>query len=300
VIDTDPGIDDALALLLAWSSPELLVEALTTVAGNVPVAQATLNAFRLCELRRPRPMPIVAEGAATPLDRALRTATHYHGDDGLGDAGGWPEPAARPVPADALDVLLEAMRRHRERLLLIALGPLTNVAQALRRDAAAVRGVGRIVVMGGAVDVRGNVEDADAEFNIHVDPAAAREVIDAGLPIDLVPLDATRQAVLRRAELGAALARHPGPIADRVAAFTAHGFRERGDDRQPGLTLHDPLAVAVAFEPSLVTWEAVRLTIGPEGETRRAEGAPNCRIARRVDRVRVIDLLLDRVADVAP
>jgi purine nucleosidase/pyrimidine-specific ribonucleoside hydrolase len=299
VIDTDPGIDDALALLLAWSSPELLVEALTTVAGNVPVAQATLNAFRLCELRRPKPMPIVAEGAATPLDRPLRTATHYHGDDGLGDAGGWPEVPGRPAPADALDVLLEAMRRHRERLLLIALGPLTNVAHALRRDAAAVRAVGRIVVMGGAVDVPGNTE-ADAEFNIHVDPAAAREVIEAGLPVDLVPLDATRQAVLRRAELAAALARHEGPIADRVAAFTARGFRERGEDRQPGLLLHDPLAVAVAFEPSFVTWEDVRLTVGPEGETRRAEGAPNCRIARRVDRVRFIDVFLDRVARTAP
>jgi purine nucleosidase/pyrimidine-specific ribonucleoside hydrolase len=295
VIDTDPGIDDALALLLAWSSPELVVEALTTVAGNVPVARATVNAFRLCELRRPQPMPIVAEGAATPLGRPLRTATHYHGDDGLGDAGGWPEPSTRPAPADALDVLLERMRRHHERLVLIALGPLTNVARALRRDAAAVRGVGRIVVMGGAVDVPGNTE-ADAEFNIHVDPDAAREVIEAGLPVDLVPLDATRQAVLRRAELTAALARHAGPIADRVAAFTAHGFREGGEDRQPGLTLHDPLAVAVAFEPSFVTWEAVRLTIGPDGETRRTGGAPNCRIARRVDRVRFVELFLDRVA----
>ena len=288
VIDTDPGIDDALALLLAWSSPELLVEALTTVAGNVPLAQATENAWRLCELRRPTPTPVVAEGAATPLRRSLRTATHYHGGDGLGDAGGWPPAPARPAPADAVEVLLGAARRHGERLVLIALGPLTNVALAYARDAAAVRGVGRIVVMGGAVDVPGNTE-ADAEFNIHVDPDAARVVIDAGLPVDLVPLDATRQTVLTREELDATLARHPGRIAERVAAFTAHGFR-------PGLTLHDPLAVGVAFEPAFATWDAVRLTVGPEGETRRADGPPNCRVARRVDRARFVDVFLDRVA----
>jgi len=190
-------------------------------------------------------------------------------------------------------VLLEAARRHGERLTLIALGPLTNVARALERDPAAVRAIGRIVVMGGAVDVPGNTE-ADAEFNIHVDPDAARLVIEAALPVDLVPLDATRQAVLSRAELEAALARRPGRVAERIAAFTARGFREQGDDVH-GLTLHDPLAVGVAFEPDFVTWEAVRLTVGPEGETRRADGAPNCRIARRVDRARFVAVFLDRL-----
>ena len=269
LIDTDPGIDDALALLLAWSSPELAVEALTTVAGNVPVTRCTENAWRLCELRRPVPMPVIAEGAASPLRRSLSTASPYHGQDGLGDTGGWPAPSMRRVTADALDVLLDAARRHREHLTLIALGPLTNVARALERDPGAVRAIGRIVVMGGAVDVPGNTE-ADAEFNIHVDPDAARLVIEA------------------------ALARRPGRVAERIAAFTARGFREQGDDLR-GLTLHDPLAVGVAFEPDFVTWEAVRLTVGPEGETRRADGTPNCRIARRVDRARFVAVFLDRV-----
>jgi purine nucleosidase/pyrimidine-specific ribonucleoside hydrolase len=294
VIDTDPGIDDALALLLAWNSPELSVEALTTVSGNVPVAHATENAWRLCELRRPVPAPTVAEGAAAPLRRPLRTAGHYHGHDGLGDAGGWPEPPPRPAPADALEVLVDAARRHREQLVLIALGPLTNVARALSRDAEAIRAVGRVVAMGGAVDVPGNT-DADAEFNMHVDPDAARLVLEAGLPIDLVPLDATGQAVLSRAELEAALARRPGPLADRIAAFTARGFREKGPDRGPGLTLHDPLAVAVAFDPSFVSWEDVRLTVGAEGQTRRADGPPSCRIAQRVDRARFVGTFLERL-----
>jgi inosine-uridine nucleoside N-ribohydrolase len=147
--------------------------------------------------------------------------------------------------------------------------------------------------MGGAVDVPGNVTP-DAEFNIHVDPDAARVVIEAGLPLDLVPLDATRQAVLRPPELAAALARRPGPIATRIAAFTAHGFRGQADG-VPGLTLHDPLAVGVAIDPTLVTWERVRLTVGPDGETRRAAGAPNCRVAVGVDRARVVPLFLERL-----
>jgi purine nucleosidase/pyrimidine-specific ribonucleoside hydrolase len=189
-------------------------------------------------------------------------------------------------------VLTSEARRHRERLSLIALGPLTNLALALERDAAALRAVGRVVVMGGAVEVPGNVTP-DAEFNIHVDPEAARRVLEAGLAIDLVPLDVTRQAVLRRHELDAALARRPGRIAERIAAFTAAGFR--GEGGGAGLTLHDPLAVGVALDPTLVTWEPVRLTVGEDGETRRASGAPNCRVATRVDRERFIALFLERL-----
>src|SRR5258706_7081973 len=163
VIDTDPGIDDALAFLLAWGSPELVVEALTTVAGNVPVEIGSINPWRLCELRRPERRPILAQGAAQPLRRSLRTATDYHGQDGLGDVPGWPAAPPHPAPEDAVDVLLDLARRHRERLVIIAIGPLTNIALALERDAAALQGVREIIVMGGAVDVPGNITP-DAEF----------------------------------------------------------------------------------------------------------------------------------------
>jgi inosine-uridine nucleoside N-ribohydrolase len=297
IVDTDPGIDDALALLLAWGSPELAVLALTTVAGNVPVALANLNAWRIRDLARPSPMPPIAAGASAPLRRPLLTATAYHGDDGLGDSGGWPNPPARVTEGQAADVLTSVARQYRERLILIALGPLTNLAHALERDAAAMRAIGRVVVMGGAVDVPGNVTPG-AEFNIHVDPDAARRVFEAGLPIELVPLDATRQAILRPDELDAALARHPGPIAKRVAAFTRTGFRGQPDG-VPGLTLHDPLAVGVAADPTLVGWERARITVGADGETRRAPGAPNCRVAVRVDRGRFIPLFLERLLTAA-
>jgi purine nucleosidase/pyrimidine-specific ribonucleoside hydrolase len=293
LIDTDPGIDDALALLLAWGSPEISVLALTTVAGNVPVAQASLNARRLCALRRPRPWPMIAEGAAAPLARPLRTAIDYHGHDGLGDVGDWPEPLPSPSPGAAVEVLTDVARRYGEQLTIVALGPLTNLAQALERDAGALRRVGRIVVMGGAVAVPGNVT-ADAEFNIFVDPDAARVVFEAGLALELVPLDATRQAMLSRTELDTCLAAYPGPFADRIRAFTARGFLERGPGGGHGMTLHDPLAVGAAIDPTLVAWEPLRLAIGNGGQTRPVPGDANCRVAMRVDRARFIELFLGR------
>jgi purine nucleosidase/pyrimidine-specific ribonucleoside hydrolase len=292
LIDTDPGIDDALALLFAWGTPGLTVEALTTVAGNVPVADATRNVFRLLALRRPRPAPRVAEGAAAPLARRLVTATGYHGADGLGDLPDWPAATPALAPQDAARFLAEAAWQATEPLTLVALGPLTNVARALDHDRAAIARFVRIVVMGGAVDVPGNVTPT-AEFNMHVDPDAAARVLAAGLPLDLVPLDATRQTVLARSDLEAALVRSPGPVATRVAAFTRSAFRVDEGRGAAGMVLHDPLAVAVAVDPTLVRWERVRLEIGPDGETRRKAGPPNCRIARRVSSRRFLAVFLE-------
>ena len=291
LIDTDPGIDDALALLFVWGSPEVRVIAVTSVAGNVPVEVATRNVFRLMALRGIASPPPVAEGAAGPLARPLVTATAYHGEDGLGDLPDWPAPPPSLVPGRAAELIVETVRRAAEPPTLIALGPLTNVALALERDAAALGRLPRVVVMGGAVDVPGNVTPS-AEFNVHVDPDAAARVFAAGLPLDLVPLDATRQAVVSREDFERALRRRPGPIAERVAAFTRRGF---GGDGSPGMVLHDPLAVAAALDPTVVGWETVRLEIGPHGETRRAAGPPNCRFARTVDTRRFLGVFLDRL-----
>jgi len=299
LIDTDPGIDDALALLFAWSSPEIRVEFITTVAGNVPVAAANTNLARLLALRRPAPRPVAAPGAAGPLARALSTATRYHGEDGLGDLPDWP--AAEPLKESpgAVSVMVDAARRYGRELTVIALGPLTNMALALKENAAAMGQIGRVVAMGGAVDVPGNVTPT-AEFNMNVDPEAAHRVFAAGLPLDIVPLDATRQAVLPRAGMRATLARSPGPLAGRIQAFSERGFRISHADGEAGMALHDPLAVAVAIDPSMVKWEAVRLAIGPDGETQRASGAPNCRIAKGVDRDRFIGFFLDRLCPATP
>src|SRR5262249_20508247 len=176
VLDTDPGIDDALALLLAWGSPELDVLALTVVAGNAPLADTARNAARLVAVRRPARPPRIALGAAAPLRRPLVTVPHdQHGAHGLGDAPDWPSVASLPASPSAAETLVALARVHAERLTLIALGPLTNLAVALRLDADALRRTGRVVMMAGAVDVPGNITP-DAEFNAYVDPDAAREV----------------------------------------------------------------------------------------------------------------------------
>jgi len=293
LIDTDPGIDDALALLLAWGSPEWTVDVVTVVAGNAPLEAGTRNVFRLLDLRRPAPPPLVAAGAASPLARPLTTAP-YHGADGLGDLPDWPPVEPRLAPVAAPRVIVDAARRYGRDLTIVALGPLTNLALAVEADAAALLGAGRVVAMGGAVDVPGNVTP-DAEFNAHVDPEALARVLDAGVRLDLVPLDATRQATLEAAALNAALAHAPGPYADRVRRIAAYALRIDLAHGKRGMDLHDPLAVGVALDPTLVEWEAVRLAIGPGGQTRRAAGEPNCRFARAVDARRFLKLFLDRL-----
>jgi len=293
LIDTDPGIDDALALLLAWGSPEWTVDVVTVVAGNAPLEAGTRNVFRLLDLRRPAPPPLVAAGAASPLARPLRTAP-YHGADGLGDLPDWPPVEPRLAPVAAPRVIVDAARRYGRDLTIVALGPLTNLALAVEADAAALLGAGRVVAMGGAVDVPGNVTP-DAEFNAHVDPEALARVLDAGVRLDLVPLDATRQATLEAAALNAALAHAPGPFADRVRRIAEYALRIDLAHGKRGMDLHDPLAVGLALDPTLAEWEPVRLAIGPDGQTRRAAGAPNCRFARVVDARRFLKLFLDRL-----
>jgi inosine-uridine nucleoside N-ribohydrolase len=290
VIDTDPGIDDALALLLAWGSPELDVLALTVVAGNAPLTHTARNAARLVAVRQPARVPTIALGAAAPLGRKLVVAApDEHGGDGLGDAVDWPAVTAPPASPSAAETLVALARAHGARLTLIALGPLTNVALALRLDPAALRSVGRLVWMGGAVDVRGN-SSPDAEFNAYVDPDAAREVFDSGLRVDMVPLDATRQTRLERDPLHAALAGRRASVAARIQAFTEGTFRRWGY-----MHLHDPLAVGLAVDESLAQWEAVRIAVGDKGQTRRAPGAPNCRFARVVEVERFVALFFDRL-----
>lgn len=290
VIDTDPGIDDALALLLAWGSPELDVLALTVVAGNAPLADAARNAARLVAVRRPARQPPIVLGAAAPLRRALVTATpDEHGADGLGDAVDWPPVTGPPASPSAAETLVALARTHAERLTLIALGPLTNLALALRLDADALRRTGRVVWMGGAVDVPGNA-GPDAEFNAYADPEAAREVFDAGLRVDLVPLDATRQTTINRDQLHAALAGRPGPLAARIEAFTEQSFRLWGY-----MHLHDPLAVGLAVDASLAQWQPARIAVGEGGQTRRAAGAPNCRVAQVIDAERFLAMFFARL-----
>jgi inosine-uridine nucleoside N-ribohydrolase len=277
LIDTDPGIDDALALLLAFRSPECQVEAITTVAGNVPLERSTLNVFRiLAAVKPPRP-PVVAQGAGAPLARPLVSATHVHGDDGLGNLGQlrepdgslrYPRPPIALAPQDAADLILETIGRFPGELVLLALGPLTNVALALQRDRRRMAQLRRLVVMGGSIAAPGNVTPA-AEFNFYVDPEAAAQVLAAGLPVELVPLDVTRHALLPRSVLRERLAACPDHLARFLTDVTERGFQFADEIGEGGIVLHDPVALALALRPSLTRFEPFHVAIECEGTLTR-------------------------------
>ena len=316
LIDTDPGIDDALALLLAFSSPGASIEAITVVAGNVPVDQAVHNVFRILDVVRPESMPRTARGEAAPLKRPLVTAGHVHGDDGLGNLDRFIEADGRArypaVPhtletCDGPDLILEMADRFGKDLVVVALGPLTNLAKAVERDPKRLRNVARVVVMGGAVSVPGNVTPG-AEFNFYVDPEGAAAVLEAGLPLELVPLDVTRQVVLRQKELAARLHRGHSRVARFMADFTLHGFAFGAGGGDSGMALHDPLAIGVALDPSLVGFEHLQVEVECEGRITRGmsiadrrplrshqKRRPNCRVAVTVDAPRFLQLFLDRL-----
>ena len=208
ILDTDPGVDDALAILFALRSPELEVVAITTVCGNVPVERGTTNLFKVLSLMRPNPGFLVGQGASRPLQDALETATHVHGSDGLGELDRfrnedgtlrYPEPMVPRVPS-AQDVWSECIDRSPDSLTLITVGPLTNLAQALRTNHAIVGKLRSVISMGGAIIVPGNVSPA-AEFNIFADPHAAQLVFNSGLRVTLIPLDVTMQVRLSRGDI---------------------------------------------------------------------------------------------------
>src|SRR5215510_3826840 len=262
VIDTDPGIDDALALMLACRSPELCVELITTVAGNVSVPMATANARRVLALLALSAWPAVAQGLGRPLRRPLYTATAFHHDDGLGGvtylrhpdgSPCYPVPEQPAVHRQAVQRLLQVVQRYGRDLTMIALGPLTNIARAIQLAPALMQQLGRLVIMGGAIGVPGNVSPV-AEFNIFVDPHAADVVFRAGMPITLVPLDVTSQVRLTRDILQHASRGRAAPCADTVApAGTGlgqvihHLMQQPLHSQAEGMALHDPLAVAVTI-----------------------------------------------------
>jgi len=322
LIDTDPGIDDALAILLALASPEVRIEGVTVVAGNVPVDLAVANARRILAVAAPTPMPPVIRGAEAPLKRSLVTAGHVHGQDGLGnldrfvDRGGrlrYPEPPP-PKPSSmvearsAAEAILETVDRWGPELTVVALGPLTNLAAAAALDARRLARAGRVVVMGGAVTVAGNVTPA-AEFNFFVDPEAAAQVLEAGLAVELIPLDVTRRVVLAQAVLTERLRRCPDDrIARFILDFTLHGFAFGASQEGGGIVLHDPLAMAVALDPSLVTFEPMSVEVECEGKLTRGlsladrraipshrKRVPSCRVAMDVDADAVLRLFLERL-----
>lgn len=275
VIDTDPGIDDAMAILYAALDPGIELLALTTVFGNVPVETATRNALWLVE-RAGLDIP-VAEGAGKPLHLPPFTPPqHIHGDEGFGHL-----PAQTPTraasPETAAEMLCRLAREHAGELVVCPIGPITNIALALQSDPDFARNVKQIVLMGGAVDVPGNITP-HAEANAYHDPHAMEIVLQSGAPVVVVGLDVTLLTLLEAADFAALAERapHHGGFLNDISAFYLDFYRTVGHE---GCALHDAMAVIAAQHPGLFRMEPAPLSAVTEGaeigRTRRvATGAP--------------------------
>ena len=317
IIDTDPGVDDALALILALQSPELCVEAITTVSGNVHVELATQNTLTVLGLFPPERRPPVARGADRPLVRALDTAAHVHGDDGLGGvsrlhtAAGdpcYPAVSAAHTSRDAVACLLDLIRRSPGELTLVALGPLTNLALAWRRDAHAFRQLAEVVIMGGAVTVPGNVTPV-AEFNIYVDPEAAQVVFASGVPITLIGLDITERVRLTAEMIDQSVRPAGSPLSQFVMDCTAQTIEfSTRMERPPGMAMHDPLAVGALIDPTIVHTAPLSVQVETKGELttgmlvadrrpllRDLKAPANVHVALEVDAARFLEMFLHRL-----
>jgi inosine-uridine nucleoside N-ribohydrolase len=249
VLDCDPGHDDAMAILLAAASPVIELEAITTVAGNQTLDKTTLNARRVCSVAGIHRVPIAA-GCGTPLQRDRVGAGKIHGESGL-DGVEWDEPSVGLDPRSGVDLLVElALRKDPRPLTVAAVGPLTNVATALRREPQIVDRIDRISIMGGAIGL-GNWTPS-AEFNIYADPEAADIVFRSGIPITLVPLEATHQALATEPILAriAALDTSVARMSVALMRFFTETYERVFGFEAPAV--HDPCAVAAVIDPSIL------------------------------------------------
>ena len=303
IIDTDPGQDDAMAILLALASPEIEVLGITAVAGNVPLLLTAKNARVVCELAGRTEVKVFA-GCDAPLRRKLVTAEHVHGKTGL-DGADLPEPTMPLQEGHAVDFLIETLRSEPAgSVTLVTIGPLTNIATALTRAPDIAPRIGRIVMMGGAYFEVGNITPA-AEFNIYVDPEAAAIVFAAGVPITVLPLDATHKALTTAPRIEAFRALGT-PVGTAVCGWL--DFFERFDVEKYGALggpLHDPCTVAWLLRPELFSGREINVEIETEGRFttgmtvadwwRVTDRKPNALFLREIDAEGFFALLTERV-----
>ncbi len=302
MIDCDVGVDDALALILAFRSPELEVKAVTGVNGNVPLEQVFQNIQKVLSLVQPKNKPLIAKGADRPLKGKPVYAYSVHGKDGLGGAqidhkeG---EDRWQLFTGSAEEVILKMTRRYPDEMILIATAPLTNLALALQKDREGMKKLKEITIMGGAVRTSGNITP-HAEFNIYSDPLAAKIVMESGLPITLVPLDITHQVSL----MPQWMEERVKPIDNSFSKFLieATGYRSTKHRFRNGelFYLHDPLAVGVVIDPTLVRKERLSIDVETQGgeylgKTSEAKEGPEIDVCLGVDSQKFLELFSSRL-----
>ncbi|XP_073125317.1 probable uridine nucleosidase 2 [Henckelia pumila] len=310
IIDTDPGIDDAMAIFLALQSPEIEVIGLTSIYGNVYTTLATRNALHLLEIAG-RPDIPVAEGSHVTLTKGtkLRIADFVHGTDGLGNQN-FPPPKGKPTEQSATDFLIHQASLYPGKVTVVALGPLTNIALAIQSDPAFIKNIGQIVVLGGAFAVNGNVNPA-AEANIFGDPDAADVVFTSGADVLAVGINVTHQVILtdsdrdKLAETNAKFAKYLCKILDVYFSYHHEAYSTRG------VYLHDPTALLAAVDPSLFTYTEGVVRVQTIGITRgltlfynrqkRFEEVtewcdkPTVKVAVTVDAPTVVKMVMERL-----
>ncbi len=304
IIDTDPGQDDAVAILLALASPELELLGISCVAGNVPLALTSKNARIVCELAG-RPEVRVFAGCDRPMARPLVTAEHVHGKTGL-DGIDLPDPSMPLQDQHSVDFLIETLRTEPAGTVTICpIGPLTNIATAMERAPDIIPRIQEIVLMGGAYFEVGNITPT-AEFNIYVDPEAAKIVFGAGVPLTVMPLDVTHKALTTRQRVEAFRAL-PGRVGPAVASWT--DFFERYDKEKygsEGAPLHDPCTVAYLLKPELFSGRHINVEVETGAELtlgmtvadwwRVTTRTPNANFIGGVDADGFFALLTERLA----
>lgn len=309
LLDTDPGIDDALAILLGLASPEIELAALTVVHGNCTLSEAVANALAVLELGGAPGLP-VAVGCDRPLLRPPYTAPETHGMSGLGYAR-LPVAGATPVAEHAVDLLIREIMAAPGEVTLVAVGPLTNVALALRKEPRIAGAVRDCIVMGGAFHCDGNTTPL-AEFNIYVDPHAAQIVLDSGMPLTLMPWDITSRVQLMQSDVDRLLARG-GPIAAFIAEATRFYIEfHRSHFGWAGCSINDPAALALLWWPELARVRELHVAVELTSELTmgqtvgdflgKAGRAPNVRLVEQFDGpefvrrfVERMEALIDRV-----
>jgi purine nucleosidase len=305
ILDTDPGIDDALAFFLGFASPEIRFEAITTVSGNVHVDMTSTNALSLLEIAGHPEIP-VARGSADPLIRPFVNADKVHGSNGVGEYL-FPPRQTTVVQQPASAVIADIIMKNPGEITLVAVGPLTNLALALRQEPRIAQTVREVVIMGGALKVPGNITPA-AEFNIFADPHAAHVVFHAGWPIRLVSMDVTEQVRLGKEHI-TALRDSSSPVAIcSLAMIDYHLDQYAGPRGVTTMALHDPLCLASVIQPEFITWEPAYIDIELHGTATFGEtvayfqnhasiapGAPNIRASVAVDAEAARAFFLERL-----
>ena len=304
ILDCDPGLDDAVSILLAIASPEALdILAITTVAGNVVLKKTTRNACVVRDLGGAPHLPVYA-GCSRPMLKPLVIADEVHGDGGLGDYDP-PPPSAGPEKAHAVDYIIETLRASNGDIVLVPTGPLTNIAMAIIKAPDICEKIKRIVLMGGASAGRGNITPS-AEFNIYVDPHAAKVVLESGIPITAFGLDVTHQALCNSARMKA-FADVGTPVAKAVVEMLQFANRFHADvyDGEDGTPLHDPCTAAFLIQPELFASNPCFMDVVTEGAARGhtpvdtlnvTDHAPNVDWVTDVDDDALFALVTERIA----